>query len=293
VNDGAPDGWTPELAESFDALTERWLGAYGEHACALASVHPGEQALDVGAGTGRLALALGAQLGGSGKVLGVDVAESMLAVARRRGRKLGLTPHVVRFQVGEAGALPVADASVDVATALFVLGHLGDPARAVSELARVLRPKGRVVVGLGARPGAASVSAGRYLLRRVRDRARAAAGRSVDVPALLHELLGAPDGKDLLGDDPAGRVKGLLTSAGFREVRTSWVGDVADLPDPASAWEVSRTLSSSARLRLHATDAEAVTQIRREFEARCRRVQGRGGRLVFPHGAALLRARLA
>ena len=87
------------------------------------------------------------------------------------------------------------------------------------------------------------------------------------MPALLHELLGASDGKDLLGDDPAGRVKGLLTSAGFREVKTSWVGAVADLPDPASAWEVSRTLSSSARLRLHAMDAEAMTQIRREFEA--------------------------
>lgn len=285
---GAPDGWTPALAESFDRLSERWIPAYVDHACALAAAHPGEQALDVGTGTGRLARALGAQLGGSGKVLGVDVSEAMLAVADARSRKLGLTPHVVRFQVGEARALPVADASVDVVTALFVLAHVDQPAAAVGEMARVLRPRGRVVVGVGAAPAGVSPSVGRYLLRRVRDRARGLMGRSLEAPGVLLEVLG------IRREDEAGLdVRDLLEDGGFTDLRVSWRGGIADVEDPVEFWEISRTFSSAARGRLAALDDEDVARVRSEVLRRCRQVRDRGGRLVYPHGAALLRARLA
>ena len=93
-------------------------------------------ALDAACGTGRLA---GLLAGRGHRTLGVDRSDAMLA--RAREKLAG-----VEFRSGDLTLLPVESGSVDVATCGLALTHLADPAPAIGELARVVRPGGRVVI---------------------------------------------------------------------------------------------------------------------------------------------------
>lgn len=99
----------------------------------------GRSVLDAGCGDGTLALELARR---GAVVVGVDVDGDMIAHAQARTGRLS-----ARFEVGRIEALPFVDASFDVVVAVTVLCLVADPARAVAEIARVLRPGGVLVVG--------------------------------------------------------------------------------------------------------------------------------------------------
>ena len=98
-------------------------------------------AVDVGAGTGELLLSLGKT---AGKAIGVDSSDKMLEACRERMEQAGLAN--VELRLGEAEELPLADGECDVAFCSMVLHHLGDPSRGVGEMARVIKPAGKVVI---------------------------------------------------------------------------------------------------------------------------------------------------
>ncbi|MGW1179422.1 methyltransferase domain-containing protein [Kitasatospora sp. NPDC002543] len=104
---------------------------------------PGEQALDVGAGTGSETQVLATAVGTWGAAVGIEPHPGLRAVARRRATEAG-SP--ARFLDGDALALPLPDGESDVVWCERVLQHLTDPAGAVAEMARVLRPGGRVAL---------------------------------------------------------------------------------------------------------------------------------------------------
>ncbi len=106
----------------------------------LADLSPGDRALDVATGTGDLALELAARVTPGGEVVGMDFAERMLELARA---KAGAR---VRFESGNALALDYADHEFDAATVGFGARNFSDLQRGLSEMARVVRPGGRVVV---------------------------------------------------------------------------------------------------------------------------------------------------
>lgn len=99
-----------------------------------------DRVLDVGCGTGNAAL-LAAAAGAD--VVGVDCSERLVAVARQRAAAAGL---FAEFLVGDALALPVADASFDIVLSVFGVIFAADPAQVISEVARVLPPDGRAYV---------------------------------------------------------------------------------------------------------------------------------------------------
>ena len=106
--------------------------------------------LDVATGTGDLAIAMARRIRDV-QVLGVDLSEQMLAVARRKIEARGLDGRIVRDR-GDAERLAVADASVDVATVAFGVRNFGDLGAGLRELARTIKPGGKVVILEFSRP---------------------------------------------------------------------------------------------------------------------------------------------
>lgn len=102
---------------------------------------PGERALDVGCGPGKLVRALGAAVGASGTAVGVDPSATAIADNRRRDR-------VDRYEVGPAQDLPFDDAEFEVLTCTFVMHHIPERHRdaALAQMWRVLRPGGRILL---------------------------------------------------------------------------------------------------------------------------------------------------
>jgi demethylmenaquinone methyltransferase/2-methoxy-6-polyprenyl-1,4-benzoquinol methylase len=116
-------------------LHHRWRA----RAADLAGVGPGSRVLDVATGTGDLAVELASRVRPGGEVVGSDFSEEMLARARTKAPE-------IRFEWGNALELPYADASFDAATVGFGARNFSDLERGLREMARVVRPGGRVVV---------------------------------------------------------------------------------------------------------------------------------------------------
>src|SRR3954452_1307628 len=131
------------IASFYDAMNtvmtaglhHRWRA----RAADLAAVGPGDRALDVATGTGDLAIELARRVGPDGEVIGSDFSEEMLALARRKAPSL-------RFEFGNALELSYPDDGFDAATVGFGARNFSDLDRGLSEMARVVRPGGRVVV---------------------------------------------------------------------------------------------------------------------------------------------------
>jgi len=113
------------------------------YAVAAAQVREGDRVLDIAAGTGDLTLAFARRVGATGLVLHSDINEAML----RRGRDRLLDAGVLAPSLlADAQALPLSDASFDVVGVAFGLRNMTDKAQALAEMARVLKPGGRLLV---------------------------------------------------------------------------------------------------------------------------------------------------
>lgn len=121
----------------------------------LARLVPGESVLDVGCGTGTLALAAKRAVGVAGSVTGVDASPEMIAIAARKAARAGVG---VGFETAAAERLPFADATYDAVLATLVLHHLPGPVRreCAREALRVLKPGGRMLAVDFSRPSTGS-----------------------------------------------------------------------------------------------------------------------------------------
>ena len=121
------------VAEPLAASSEAFLDRLG--------VRPGERLLDVACGTGQIAIPAARR---GAEVTGLDLTEAWLDVARSRAAAEGLE---IRFDQGDAEAMPYPDAVFDRVVSLIGAMFAPDPARAASELARVCRPGGSIAMG--------------------------------------------------------------------------------------------------------------------------------------------------
>lgn len=126
-------GW-----EKWDRFFDEQMACLNHRLVADARLRSGMRVLDLGSGTGYPAL-LGAQtVGPNGRVIGIDLAEQMLAAARRKATALGLSN--VTFRTGDVTTLPFEANSFDAVTSRFCLMFLPEIPKAVTEIARVIKP---------------------------------------------------------------------------------------------------------------------------------------------------------
>jgi len=155
---GVPSRESDQFATEVRGMFDRIAGVYDlmnsamtaglhhqwrQRAVDQARVGPGSDALDVCCGTGDLALELRRRIGPDGRVVGSDFSEPMLELARRKSGDEGLP---VEFGWADALELPYGEASFDAVTIGFGARNLADLDRGIAEMARVLRPGGRLVI---------------------------------------------------------------------------------------------------------------------------------------------------
>jgi arsenite methyltransferase len=111
---------------------------------AVADLHAGETVLDLGSGAGTDVLISAKRVGPTGKAIGLDMTDEMLALARANAEQAGAAN--VEFVKGHIEDIPLPDASVDVVISNCVINLSGDKAQVLREVARVLKPGGRFAV---------------------------------------------------------------------------------------------------------------------------------------------------
>jgi ubiquinone/menaquinone biosynthesis C-methylase UbiE len=117
-------------------------------AISLARLQPGEQVLDVGCGTGTLALAVARRVTTTGRVVGIDPSAEQIARARAKAARRHIPTTPVDFQIGVIEQLPFPDRTFNVVFSTLMMHHLPAPLKrqGLVEIARVLKPGGRVVI---------------------------------------------------------------------------------------------------------------------------------------------------
>jgi|SRR5262245_60107846 len=131
---------TAEQAEIYEATFVPAIFAdWAPPLVEAAGIQPGQSVLDVACGTGIVARTAAARVGSTGRVVGLDLNEAMLGVARR------VRPDI-EWRQGDAASLPFPDGTFDVTLCQSALMFLPDPVRALSEMRRVTRSPGTVAV---------------------------------------------------------------------------------------------------------------------------------------------------
>jgi len=196
-----------EIDKRFEPVVEQLF--------ARAALAPGQDVLDLGTGTGSVAIRAASLVGPSGQVSGVDLSPEMLALAQQRGAALGLTN--CSFQDGRGEAIPATNRSFDVLLASLSLMYVVDRAAAAREIARVLRLGGRFVAAVWAGPEQCDI----VLFQQT-------AGRFAPTPPVLGVGPGALS-------DPTPFLAQLAEAGIAAWVETEVLG--FDFDDFASAWE--------------------------------------------------------
>lgn len=150
-----------EVRQMFSSIAPRYdvtnsVLSMGVHhlwrrkAIRLSGAREGHRVLDCATGTGDLAIAFKRRVGPSGSVTGTDFCAEMLLPAPAKAKAAGLE---VTFEVADAMALPYPDRTFDVSSISFGIRNVDDPVKCLREMARVVKPGGRVVVLEFGQPG--------------------------------------------------------------------------------------------------------------------------------------------
>jgi ubiquinone/menaquinone biosynthesis C-methylase UbiE len=187
-------------AEAYERhLVPLFMAPGARYLIELAALGPDERVLDVGCGTGIVARTAAARVGAGGTIVGLDMNEGMLAVARRLSAEVRPT---IEWRQGDAARLPFSDAAFDVVFCQQALQFFPDRLAALREMHRVLAPDGRLALSVMRstehNPGYAALADA--FERRVGP--EAGAMERSPFPALS-----------------AGALRQLIAGAGFREVR--------------------------------------------------------------------------
>lgn len=268
--------WNGEATRRWvieQARIDRLMSNVTEAALAAAAPKPGESVVDVGCGTGTTTLRIAEAVGPSGQVLGVDISEQQLALARQRVAAAGVTQ--VQLVLDDAATHAFGPNSFDLCFTRFGVMFFADPVAAFRNIRSAMKPSGRLLLAVF-RSGSenpwttASVVAIRHLVP--------------PPPALGPEEPG-----QFSWSDPA-RVRRILDGAGFNNVVLTPLDLSFNLgADAVEAAEFATFIGQGARL-LHGQPDETRQAARMAFEAFFKQYEGPNG-VSLPGALWLVSAR--
>jgi ubiquinone/menaquinone biosynthesis C-methylase UbiE len=205
-------------AESYENLMVPGLFApWSAHLIRAANVQPGERVIDVACGTGIVARRITPLVGPQGRVIGLDRNPDMLRVAAAAAQREGLT---IEWRTSPAEQLPFPDGSFDLITCQFGLMFFTDRHKALTEMHRVLRPGGRVLVSVW-------LGLDRHPFHQALD-------------AVSRRHLGQSSVQTVFSLGDANELRRLLTDAGFQQVAIEPASITARYSNPQEflVWEI-------------------------------------------------------
>jgi ubiquinone/menaquinone biosynthesis C-methylase UbiE len=247
-------GWERQYSwfeEQARPVTERMVEAL--------RVEPGATVLELAAGTGIVGLTAAQALGGETQLILSDFSPAMVEAARRRGSELGLEN--VDYRVLDAEALELPDESVDGVLCRWGYMLMGDPARALAETQRVLRPDGRLSAAVFA---SAQQNPWAALPMQI-----LVEGGYVPPPA--------PGQPGILSLADPEQLRGLFAGAGFEAVEIDAVTFTWPFHGDEGYWRFLTDMAGAISMALSSLDEDARAGVREELGRRLEPFRGRGG----------------
>jgi ubiquinone/menaquinone biosynthesis C-methylase UbiE len=286
------------VVDYFDQYTERFTSHLPAPILAMAKIPAAGKVLDVGTGTGVVALEIARSLGESASVTGIDLSDGMLATAREKALQKGLAGRISYLKM-DAEQLALNDNSFDAAVSLYALRHFPNPGKSVAEIYRVLKPGARIVAAVGSRPSLFSIAGISAAFRRLGSTIRQAQGRELAacefIDGLVEKYIPKPVGDEIAGwvgeqHGFSGSIKELVEEAGFVDIKSDWKGQYSIIESTEDFWLLQMTFSSLARKRVAGADRLIIDKLKSEFYHSCEQVLKKNGRLVYQTGAAIVSA---
>lgn len=262
-------GWSRRRAD-----LQRSAAAVSEWMIDAVSLQPGHTVLELAAGPGDTGLMAAELVAPGGALICSDFAEPMLEVARARAGEVGVDN--VEFRALNAESLRLETATVDAVLCRWGYMLMADPAAALRETRRVLRPGGRVALAAWDAP----------------DRNPWASLPAKEVRRRLDAPDPAPDEPSMFAFAPAGRVESLLADAAFTEPEVAGLDLEMAYESFDDWWRTTLDLSRPFSDLIESRPSEEVEEIRSSLEAALADFAADDGRLTIP-GRTLVAAATA
>lgn len=247
-------GW-----KKWDAFVMGWLNPIGERCIDLALLEDGHSVLDVATGTGEPGLSA-APLVGSGKVIGTDLAEEMVVIAKDKASVLGVDNY--EALTCDVSSLPFDDSSFDAAICRHGVMFFPDTALCLGEIVRVLKPGGRLSLSAWGMPDANPWAT---TINGVVQQILSLTPPSADTPGIFRCA------------QPKTLTK-LLDECGLSDIREVEVSGQLFFDSPEHYWEFMTDVAAPIASALSGADEDARNQIKQSV---CEKVQNGAGEYGF------------